>query len=159
MADEKVNRKRQTVKPDVVNTAIQGAQRPTGRPALQFIQDILGYTLEGGLLDMYHGGYFDDCDGLPGSGSNGHTGPLTAEMVREYAAGFVKSELQAAAQRKRAEMKREAARVAEAARRAAIDPAAYTCTRCTKQFEFLKTQPVKLCGDCAIAVMEETQAD
>ena len=150
MADENLKPKRSPVKPDVVNTAIQGAHRPTGRPALTYIEDTLGHALDPYVLSLYHNGYFD---------AEPTRGPLTAERIREAEVNALKS---------RRDMDDHirhlktlaAARAARAATAQTVrNPADYTCVDCKKEFELLKHATTKLCPDCALAKLERDIAD
>ena len=144
MADETLNPKRQPVKAE----ENPPAPLPPTHPPLKFIEDTLGAPLDDEQRGCYEAGYWDD---------DAKRGPLTASDIRIYERARLEARRQMEASRRLRQIKAEQARSADTARKAA-DPAAITCTRCKGQFEFLRTQPFKMCGQCQWADVEERQA-
>jgi DNA-directed RNA polymerase subunit RPC12/RpoP len=139
MANETVRPKRSPVKPDVMNTAVQGAQRPTDRPDLKFIESILG-SLDTEQRAVYDNGYWDD---------DPKRGVLTADDVRIYEKARVDAHRQVEAMIRLRKVRAEQIRAREAARLAAQDPAEYTCIDCGEQYEHLRNAKAKVCVECA----------
>jgi hypothetical protein len=146
MADGTIRPKRSPVKPNVMNIAVQDAQRPTGRPDLQFIEDTLGHALDPYVLSLYHGGYFDD---------EPTRGALTPERILEANVNALK------ARRDMDDHIRHLAARAARVKAAAIpsSPADYTCTACGGEFEHLKRIGTKLCQECARERLERDIAE
>ncbi len=139
MADETLKPKRSPVKADVVNTAVQGAQRPAGRPDLKFIESILG-SLDAEQLGVYENGYWDD---------DPKRGALTPDDIRNYEKARVDARRQFEATIHLRKVRAEQARAREAARLAAQDPSEYTCIDCGEQYEHLRNAKPKVCVECA----------
>jgi hypothetical protein len=150
MADETIKTKRSPVKPDVVNAALLDSSRPAGatRPSREFVEQTLGAPLDDEQRGCYDAGYWDD---------DAKRGPLTADDIRLYEKARHEARRQMEAVLRLRRIKAEQARAAEAARQVA-DPTAITCTGCGEQFEFLRTQTFKMCGQCQWADVEERQA-
>jgi hypothetical protein len=138
--EENLKSKRSPVKSDVMHTAVQGAQRPTGRPTQHYLENLFGAPLDARQLSALKEGVFDDDpEKTPWSDAD-------LRMIDRCNLDYERMSEMRSRQLAFA-AKQRAAR--EAARLAAQKPEEYTCLDCKQEFEHLRRITVKICVDCA----------